>query len=173
MSGFAERMVGAATLDDHIIEEIEHDTQGTGQALGVVLLAAVAAGVGMWSYGGLGMLLSGMIAAVLGWAIWAGMVWLIGTKLMPEPQTQSNWSELARTTGFAQAPGVLRLFGFIPLVGGLVVLVANLWMVVSMIAAVRHALDYTSTWRAVVVVLIGWLVNALLFAGLTGFSWGA
>lgn len=173
MSGFTERMIGAATLDGAIIEEIEHDRSGTGQALAVVALAAAAAGVGMWAYGGIGLLLSGMVAAVLGWAIWAGLIWLIGTRVLPESGTDANWSELARTTGFAQAPGVLRLFGFVPLIGGLVVLVANLWMVVSMVVAVRHALDYQSTWRAVLVVLIGWLANALLFAALTGFSWNA
>lgn len=171
MSGFTERMVGAATLDGAIIEEIEHDRSGTGQALGVVVLASAAAGIGMWAYGGVTLLLSGMVAAILGWALWAGLIWLIGTKLLPESQTRADWSELARTTGFAQTPGILRLFGFVPLIGGLVVLVANLWMLVSMVVAVRHALDYESTWRALLVVLIGWLANAVLFALLTGFSW--
>lgn len=126
MSGFTERMVGAATLDGSILEEIEHDRSGTGQALGVVVLASAAAGIGMWAYGGVGLLVSGMVAAILGWAVWAGLIWLIGTQLLPEPQTRADWSELARTTGFAQTPGILRLFGFVPLIGGLVVLVANL-----------------------------------------------
>ena len=126
MSGFTERMVGAATLDGSILEEIEHDRSGTGQALDVVVLASAAAGIGMWAYGGVGLLVSGMVAAILGWAVWAGLIWLIGTQLLPEPQTRADWSELARTTGFAQTPGILRLFGFVPLIGGLVVLVANL-----------------------------------------------
>lgn len=108
-------------------------------------------------------MLTGVLAAVIGWALWAALIWLIGSKLLAEPQTRADWGEVARTTGFAQSPGVLRVFGFLPVIGGAVMLIANIWMLVAMVVAVRQALDYRQTWRAVVVVMIGWLVNLLLF----------
>ena len=37
-------------------------------------------------------------------------------------------------------------------------------MLVAMVIAVRQALDYTSTWRAIAVCAIGWVVQALMLA---------
>ena len=163
MSLFIQRMLGAARLDVPTIEAIEADRSATGQALAVVALSAIAVGVGGLFYGGLGLVLTGVLAAVIGWALWAALIWLIGSKLLAEPQTRADWGEVARTTGFAQSPGVWRVFGFLPVIGGAVMLIANIWMLVAMVVAVRQALDYRQTWRAVIVVMIGWLVNLLLF----------
>jgi hypothetical protein len=38
---------------------------------------------------------------------------------------------------------------------------AQIWMLVAMIIAVRQALDYQSTWRAIGVVVIGFLTQAV------------
>ncbi len=162
MSSFTDRMLGAAKLNVATFEEVESDTSATLQALAVVVLASVAMGIGGMYFGGIGLIVRGILGAVLGWAIWAGLIWLIGTKLLPEPQTRSDWGEIARTTGFAQAPGVLRIFGFVPLVGVVITVVANIWMLVAMVIGVRQALDYRDTWRAIAVVVIGWLVNMLI-----------
>lgn len=162
-----DRMIGAAKLRTATYEEVEHDTSATLQALAVVVLAAVAAGFGLAGYGGLRFVLLGVISAVLGWAIWAGLIWLIGVKMLPEPQTRAAWGEIARTTGFAQAPGLLRLFGFVPVLGPIVALIASVWMLVATVVAVRQALDYTNLWRAIGVVAIGWVINLLIFGALT------
>jgi hypothetical protein len=167
MSSFMQRMLGTARLDVATIEEVESDRSALGQALGVVVLSAFAAGIGSLFYGGLGLILTGVLAAVIGWALWAALIWLIGTRMLAEPQTRSDWGELARTTGFAQSPGLLRIFGFIPGIGSVIMVIANLWMLVAMIVAVRQALDYRQTWRAIVVVLIGWVINLLLFGLIT------
>lgn len=167
MSSFSQRMLGAARLHVPTIEEIEADRSATGQALGVVALSSAALGIGSLFYGGLGLILTGILAGVIGWALWAALIWVIGTKMLAEPQTRSDWAEIARTTGFAQSPGLLRIFGFIPVIGWVIVAIANIWMLVAMIIAVRQALDYRDTWRAIVVVLIGWLVNLLLFGLIT------
>ncbi|WP_428311994.1 YIP1 family protein [Hydrocarboniphaga sp.] len=167
MSSFTQRMLGAARLDVPTIEEVESDRSATGQALGVVVLSSFAAGIGGLFYFGLGTILSGVLGAVIGWALWAALIWLIGTKMLAEPQTRSDWAEIARTTGFAQSPGLLRVFGFIPVIGWVVMAVANIWMLIAMIVAVRQALDYRDTWRAIVVVLIGWVLNLILFAAIT------
>ena len=38
----------------------------------------------------------------------------------------------------------------------------GIWMLVAMIIAVRQALDYESTWRAIGGVVIGFLVQAIV-----------
>ena len=39
---------------------------------------------------------------------------------------------------------------------------AGIWMLIAMVIAVRQALDYKSTWRAIGVVIIGFLVQAIV-----------
>jgi hypothetical protein len=156
-----ERMTGAARLDVHTFEEVEADTTATSQALIVVVLVALATGIAYLGIIGVGGLISGVLTAIVGWAIWAGIIYLIGTKLLPTPETHADWGQVARTMGFAQSPGVLKVLGFIPVIGGLIFIAVSLWQIVAMVIAVRQALDYTSTWRAVGVVLLGFVPYAI------------
>jgi hypothetical protein len=161
MTTFPRRMLGAAALNRRIYEEVEADGRATGQAVGVVLLASVAGGIGLL---GLGVpssqaLVSGIVGAFVAWTAWASLTYLIGTKLLPEPQTQADVGQLLRTTAFASAPGVLRLLGVIPFIGLTVYAIASVWMLLAMIVAVRQALDYRSTGRAVGVCLVGWALS--------------
>jgi len=171
MQSFVQRMIGAARLDVPTYEEVEHDGGATGQAAGVVVLASLAAGIAALATGSFGVLVLTTLAALIGWVIWAALIWLIGTKLLPEDQTEADIGQLLRTLGFAASPGLLRVFGFIPLLGPLLLLVVNIWMLVTTVIAVRQALDYQSTWRAVGVCVIGWLVQ-LLIIGLIGGAAG-
>ena len=165
MSTFIERMIGAARLDSGTYEEVEHDSGAMGQAAGVVVLSSVAAGFGSIAYAGVGTgLIVGTLAALIGWVLWAFLTWVIGTKLLPEKSTEADIGQLLRTVGFASAPGILRVLGIIPGIGGLILLACNIWMLAAMVVGVRQALDYTSTWRAVAVCVIGWLVLILLQA---------
>ena len=95
-------------------------------------------------------------------------MYIIGTKLLPEPQTHSDLGELLRTTGFSASPGLLRVLGVIPLIGELIILAVSIWMLIAMIIAVRQALDYQSTGRAVGVCLIGWFVFVVITLMLSG-----
>jgi hypothetical protein len=165
-------MVRAAKLDVNLYEEVEADKSAMGQALGVVILSSVAAGIGTIGTIGLKGLVLGTIAALLGWFIWAFLTYFIGTKLLPEPQTKSDYGELLRTIGFSSSPGVLRVLGIIPLLGGILNLLTGIWMLVAMVIAVRQALDYKSTWRAAGVCLIGWIVQIAIFALLSGLFGG-
>ncbi|HMA84319.1 MAG TPA: YIP1 family protein [Desulfosalsimonadaceae bacterium] len=162
MTSFAQRMIGAAKLDLKIYEEVEADKNALGQALGVVLIASLAAGIGTLSRAGAGGLVIGLIAALVGWFIWAFLTYLIGTKLLPEPQTKSDMGELLRTIGFSSSPGVIRVLGIIPALEMIAFLVAGIWMLVAMVVAVRQALDYSSTWRAVGVCVIGWIIQVII-----------
>lgn len=155
-------MIGAAKLDVQVYEEVEADTSATGQAMGVVLLSSLAAGIGKADLGFGGIVVAG-IAALIGWVTWAALTYFIGTRLLPEPQTRADVGELMRTLGFAQAPGLVRIVGSLPGVGPLILSVVSIWMLVTMVVAVRQALDYNSTARAVGVVLVGWVVYLTMF----------
>lgn len=162
MTPFVDRMIRAAKLDVHLYEEVEADKRSMGQAMGVVLLSSLAGGIGFMQEAGLMGFVIGTVGSLLGWYVWAFMTYLIGTKLLPEPQTHADHGELLRTIGFSSAPGLIRVLGIIPGLSGFVNLLAGVWMLVAMIIAVRQALDYQSTYRAIGVCLIGWIIQAIL-----------
>ncbi len=154
-------MIGAAKLDVRVYEEVEADTGATGQAVGVVLLSSLAGGIGTLGLGagGLGGVVVGGLVALIGWVTWAFLTYIIGTRLLAEPQTRADVGELMRTLGFAQSPGLVRIVGILPGVGPIVLSLVSIWMLVTMVVAVRQALDYTSTLRAVGVCLVGWVLS--------------
>ena len=172
MTNFKDRIIRAAKLDVSLYEEVEADKGAMRQAMGVVVLSSIAAGVGIIGRGGFGGILIGTVAALIGWCVWAYLIYLIGTKLLPEPQTKADHGELLRTIGFSSSPGLIRVLGIIPGLGGVVFLVASIWMLVAMVIAVRQALDYNNTLRAVGVCAIGWIIQTailvLLFSALGG-----
>ncbi len=172
MASFTDRMIRAAKLDANLYEEVEADKGAMGQAMAVVVLASVAAGIGAIGTLGIMGLVLGTIAALLGWFIWAFLTYFIGTRLLPEPQTKADYGELLRTIGFSSSPGVLRVLGIIPSLGGILNFLIGIWMLVAMVIAVRQALDYKSTWRAVGVCLIGWIIQIAIFALLSMFFGG-
>ncbi len=162
MASFTQRMLGAAKLDVPTYEEVEADKTATTQAMAVVVISSVAAGIGGVRFGGSGLVWL-TLASLVSWVLWAGLVWVIGTKLLPEAETRSDIGELLRTTGFSSSPGVLRILGFIPLIGGILMFLVAIWMIAAMVIAVRQALDYKSTARAIGVCLIGWIISMVVF----------
>jgi len=164
MASITDRMIRAAKLDANLYEEVEADTGALSQSMGVVILSSVAAGIGTIGTTGIKGLVLGTIVALVGWFIWAFLTYFIGTRLLPEPQTKADYGELLRTIGFSSSPGVLRVLGVIPMLGNILNFIISIWMLVAMVIAVRQALDYKSTWRAVGVCLIGWVVQIAIFA---------
>ena len=159
-----ERMIGAAQLQANTFEDVEADTSATGQAALVVVIVALATGIGTLAIGGVGGLFLGVIVSLIAWALWAWITFLLGTTLFRTPETQADWGQLARTLAFAQSPGVFKVFGVIPILGPIVVLVVSLWQLAAMVIAIRQALDYTSTWRAVGVAVVGFIPYAILLS---------
>ncbi|MBM3775931.1 MAG: hypothetical protein FJW37_12345 [Acidobacteria bacterium] len=159
-TSFFGRMLGAARLDSEIYEEIEADAGAFSQALAVVALSSISAGVGATGRLNVYDAVSGLGGGMLGWAIWAGLAYLIGGRLLATPGTRSNWGELLRTTGFATAPGILSILGVVPAFTGFIAFLTSVWILAGFVVAVRQALDYLSTWRAVAVCLAGWLAYA-------------
>ena len=170
------RMLGAARLDVATYEEVESDGKATIQALIIVIVVTVASVVGAMLGGGddfnvVNALVVGVIRGVVSWAIWALITWIVGTTILNTEATEADWGQLARCTGFAQTPGLLNVFSFIPVVGGLISLAAFVWTFAAMVVGVRQSLDYTSTWRAFAVILISFIpvviLNVIVYA-LTG-----
>lgn len=172
MSAYRDRLLRAIKLDPELYEEVEADKTATGQAILTVALSSLAAGVGGAISGGWYGLLVNSTMAVAGWVVWAVLSYFIGSRLMPEPQTRADMGELLRCTGFSSAPGLLMVFGFLPGLGNLIRFGVSIWMLAAFVLAVRQALDYSSTLRAVAVCIIGWLVlialNAILFLASLG-----
>jgi len=162
MTHFWQRIIRAARLDVALYEEVEADRGALPQATAVVVISSLAAGLGSIKLAGLGGIALGTVSALLGWYIWAYLTYVIGAKVLPEPQTSATYGELLRTIGFASSPGLIRILAIIPGLTRPIFLVASVWMLVAMIVAVRQALDYRSTLRAVGVCLIGWLIQALI-----------
>ena len=113
---YLNRMIRAAKLDLTLYEEVEADQGAFMQAMGVVILSSLAAGVG--SVGetdpGLYIILLGTFGALLSWYIWSYLTFFIGTRLLPEENTQADYGQMLRTIGFSSAPGLIRIAGVIP-----------------------------------------------------------
>lgn len=169
MERFWNRVLRAAKLEAALYEEVEADHGALGQSAAVVVLSSVAASFGAGGHRGVGGLVVGIAAALVSWAVWACLIYVIGTRLLPETETRSDPGELLRTLGFASAPGLLRVLGVIPGLGRAVTAVVSLWVIAATVVAVRQALDYRSTPRAVAVCVIGWIIQAAVLAFL--YTW--
>ncbi len=161
-----DRMLGAAKLETAVYEEVEHDTTATGQAAMVVGIVALAAAIGSAGEG-LGAAVLGLIAAYLGWLVWSGVTYLIGDKLLGGTAT---WGELLRTIGFAQTPGVLYVFGIIPILGAVVGFFVWIWLLVAGVIAIRQACDF-STGKAILTAVLG-LVAYIIVGGVLALAGG-
>jgi hypothetical protein len=155
-------VIRAIKLEAALYEEVETDRSATAQALGVVLLSGIAAGIGSSGRGLAGGILLLTIASILAWVVWAWITYVIGTKVLPGSRTEADVGQVLRTVGFSSAPGVIQILGVIPILAEVVFVVAWVWMLVAMVIAVRQALDYESTARAVGVCLMGWGLQVVL-----------
>mgnify|MGYP002777943772 CR=1 FL=1 len=152
-SSLVDRMRRAALLDARLYEEVEHDTSATGQAAVVVALSTVAAAVGnVWRGGGPGVI-GGLVSALVGWAAWSGIAYLVGTRLF---HGRATWGEVLRTVGFAQAPGLLLALRIVPGLGWIVSIVVWVWLLLTGFVALRQALDL-DTGKTALTVVVGWL----------------
>lgn len=164
MSTITSRLLGTAQLSVRSYEEVEIDKQANVQAIAIVILSAFAAALGT-GIRDIGSTIALVAVALLSWIIWVVLTLVIGTQLLPEKDTRADFGQVLRTTGFSAAPGILRVFGLLPLVGHLIFVAATIWMLFTFVVAVRQALDYTSTARAFAVCLLGWIIHGVLFFG--------
>ena len=158
------RMIRAASLDSHLYEEVEADSSAIRQAIFIVVLVSIVRGISTLTgsdnvISGIGI---GIVGGLISWSIWAFITYIIGVKLLRTEATSASWGELARVTGFAQTPGLLFILVLVPVVGQYLALPVLVWQLFAMVVGIRQALDYTSTLRAVAVVLIGFVVVVVI-----------
>ena len=167
------RIIGAMALDSVMYEEVEADATATSQAMLVVVLSSLSAGIGARGFGAESLpgILFISALALAAWAAWALITFEIGSRLMPEPATRADVGQLLRTIGFAAAPGMLRIFGVVPGATVAAFAITAVWMLAAMIVAVRQALDYESTARAIAVCIVGWTL-AFGLAAILGLVFG-
>ena len=161
---FVDRLIGAARLDSSVYEEVEHDRDATGQAAIVVVAGAIAAGIAALGDLGVAGLIFGVLAGLVGWAVYAWVTYIIGAKLLAGAQTSADWGELARTLGFANGPRILLIIGVVPALNALVGAIVGIWVLIATVVAVRAALDI-GTGRAIVVAVLG-IIPAGIITGI-------
>ncbi|MDA0364405.1 MAG: YIP1 family protein [Chloroflexi bacterium] len=157
------RAIRAARLDNDTYEQIEHDPRATREAAIIVVVTSLLAGIGAGVAGGLIELVVVVVAGLVGWAAYAFLTYFIGTRLLAGPETSANWSELARTLGYANGPRALLVLGVVPALSAIVGLIVAVWVLLTTVVALRAALDF-STRRAIGTAIIGWLVQGIVFA---------
>jgi hypothetical protein len=170
---FFRQIVRATVLDERFYEELAGRAAAARGAvlrrgLLVVLLSGLAAGLGMWGRLGPVRMVWFALIELGGWFVWAVLMYLIGTKLLPRPGMSVDVSTFFGVVGFSSAPGILRILGLIPRIDVVFFFVALVWMLMAAIAAVKAVFRYTGIWQAVAVVVIGWVIvriaQRLLFA---------
>ncbi len=163
-----QRMIGAALFNAETYEEIEADPGAIGQAILVVILVTVCGAVGGIIGGLLGDasalriilgVVAGLVFGIVRWAIWVSVLSLVGGMMLRTASTNTSWAEIGRVVGFAYTPGVLSIFSFVPFIGWLFPLVAWVWTLAAVTMAVRQALDFESTGRAIAVVLLAAVIG--------------
>ena len=162
MASLPDRMIGAMKADVKTFEEIEQDPAALGQAVTVIVIAAVASLIGNIFRQGLSGAVLGLLATLIGYGVWTVIVVLVGTKLMPEASTKADFVEGFRVIGFAASPGVFNILAIIPILGPLISFCIWIWMLIVMVVAVKSVLDYSSVAQAVIVCLIGFVVYMIL-----------
>ena len=172
-STFLQRVIGAVALRSATYEEVEADRRANGPAVVIVASSSAAAGLGARGFGAgdAGDVVFFAAVALIAWVAWAFVVFEIGARILPGSRTRANVGELLRTTGYATAPGLIRIVGMVPALTIPSFAVAALWMLAAMIVAVRQALDYTGTARAIAVCLLGWML-AITLAVVFGVMFG-
>ena len=174
-------MIRAIRLDKAFYNEVEQDTSYNRDALAVVVIAALATGLG-----GLvrELLQLRILAAVLGFIvaaaliiavffIWVFIAHFVGTKFF---KGQGDRGEVQRALGFAFAPQILNLLAFIPCLGGLIGLAAWVLTIVTGFIAVRESLDQDNTNAALTIIVsgvIGFIVQAAILAVFAALGLGA
>lgn len=172
-----KRIMRAALLDKEFYQEVEADPTLNQEALMIVVAVSVI--------GGIGSFLAGLIAGkpgaaflalivtsaigVANYYIWAYVTHYIGTNLFAG---DADPGELLRVLGYASAPQLLGLLGFIPCIGWLIALAGAIWALVAGFYGVREALDLDTT-ETLITVVLGWLAVVIIssiVSGIFGFA---
>lgn len=149
-----------ATFNTRTLAEIARDPRALPEAAIIVVAVAVARGIGGLNDGASG-LVAGIILSLLGWVIAAMVTYFVGTRITGTPTTSGSVESLMRTLGYASAPNIFAIFGFIWIIGGMILGVLWIWTLITTILAIRAALNM-GTARAVATGLLAWIASGIV-----------
>ena len=155
-------MLGAALLEPEIYQEAALVPSTRAHAALIVVISALAAGLGSLSGGFTGLVL-GSLAAVFGWGLYCFAVSWAATNRFGVPRTAATWGATWRTLALASSPRVFLVLTFVPAIGFLVGLAVHAWVLITTVFAVRLALDL-ETRPAIATAVIGLLPMLLVWA---------
>jgi hypothetical protein len=176
------RMKKASRLDQQGVLELKTDATATGQAVAVLVLAALAYGVGFTAqtefqrndlsiYGIIVGSLANTVTVAFAAFVWSATVFLVGTKLF---QGKTSYWELARPLFFAASPFALFLLITIPVppitvqgnvpvywFQGIISIVAVVWLFLSQVFALKQVMGLNLR-RTILTVAVGLLILAFI-----------
>jgi len=176
------RMKKAANLDQQGVLELKTDTTATGQAVAVLVLAALAYGIGYTAqtqfqrhdlsiYGIIVGTLASTVTVCFAAFVWSATAFLVGTKLF---QGKTSYWELARPLFFASSPFLLFLLITVPIppilvqgnvpvywFQGTVAVAAVVWLFLSQVFALKQVMGLNVR-RTILTVAVGLLILAFI-----------
>ena len=112
-TSFADRLRGALMLDGRTYREVEQDTNANGQAALIIVLAALAAGIGsILSRDLIQNALGVVLSSVLQWVVFSFVAYYVGASLFSTGQTSAtvlNRASLARRVSSARFRSVMSV----------------------------------------------------------------
>ena len=166
MIGLALR---AAIFDDGIYKDIRDRQETAFSALGIVFIAGVAFGLGVWgqvqvsSDQGFRLdqsfnLALAISCAFSSWVIWAVFVWMLAGRLFGGA---AGYRVSLRSLGVCYLPITLWAFIGIPTFGTILFMLGAVWTLAAAVGAVRsvHEIEW---WKAGVAAGIGWFWAVIL-----------
>jgi len=161
-ASYGDRLRGALLLDPRTYRDVEQDTNANGQAALTVVLAALAAGIGaILGQDLLRNALGAAVSSIVEWVIFAFVAYFVGTSLFASARTSVTPGQVLRTIGFAQAPKLILVLGFIPLLGWIAGIVAFFWFLLAAITALREAFEF-DTGRAIGTGIVALIAIAII-----------
>jgi len=163
------RIMRAIRLDWTVFREIAEDRNAMTEAAIIVIVVTLLSGIGTligaliadieFGTALLGLLSTWLISGILlGWILWAVLTYFVGTMFF---QGKSDIPEMMRVLGYANAPNLLGIFGFIPCVGWIIALAGAILALIAGVIAVREAMEFDTT-KAIITVVISWVIAFVL-----------
>ena len=157
------RALRAAFLNGGLYRQLSDEPEEIFYALGIVVISGLALGLGLQSHPPVTLqgsppwlvVLMSAYTRLAGWFLWAGIAYIVGTKLLGG---KAGFRQLLRSLGLTFGPGVLAVFAGIPVVGVFFLSLSALWLFPAGLVAIRETQQFDWV-RAFISAALGWLAG--------------